>query len=75
MSQTTLPSMTQTAYENMTLPIPSVSEQQQISAYLDDKCTKIDNIIADKKKQIETINEYKKSLIFEYMTGKKELNM
>ena len=48
-------------------------EQEQIANYLDEKCAEIDNIIVEKKQQIETIEEYKKSLIFEYVTGKKEV--
>ena len=56
------------------LTFPPLKEQQQIADYLDEKCAEIDSIIAEKKKQIETIEEYKKSLIFEYVTGKKEVN-
>ena len=52
---------------------PPMEEQQQIADYLDSKCAEIDSIIAEKKQQIETIEEYKKSLIFEYVTGKKEV--
>ena len=57
------------------LPIPLMpkEEQQQIADYLDSKCAEIDSIIAEKKQQIETIEEYKKSMIFEYVTGKKEV--
>ena len=57
------------------LPIPLMpkEEQQQIADYLDSKCAEIDSIIAEKKQQIETIEEYKKSLIFEYIKGKKEV--
>lgn len=57
------------------LPIPLMpkEEQQQIADYLDHKCAEIDSIISEKKQQIETIEEYKKSLIFEYVTGKKEV--
>lgn len=57
------------------LPIPLMpkEEQQQIADYLDSKCAEIDSIITEKKQQIETIKEYKKSLIFEYVTGKKEV--
>ena len=57
------------------LPIPLLpkEEQQQIADYLDMKCAEIDNIIIEKKQQIDTIEEYKKSLIFEYVTGKKEV--
>lgn len=50
---------------------PPMEEQQKIADYLDSKCAEIDSIIAEKKQQIETIEEYKKSLIFEYVTGKK----
>lgn len=58
------------------LPIPllPMEEQQQIADYLDMKCAEIDCIISEKKQQIETIEEYKKSLIFEYVTGKKEVS-
>lgn len=47
--------------------------QKQITDYLDKKCSEIDTIISDKKKQLEVITEYKKSLIYEYVTGKKEV--
>lgn len=53
--------------------LPPISEQKVISSYLDDKCSEIDATIADKQKQLETLDEYKKSLIFEYVTGKKEV--
>ncbi|MDE6520221.1 MAG: restriction endonuclease subunit S [Ruminococcus sp.] len=54
---------------------PNVCEQQKIVEYLDKKCIEIDGIITEKKQQIETIEEYKKSLIFEYVTGKKEIQI
>ncbi|MBR3422270.1 MAG: restriction endonuclease subunit S, partial [Ruminococcus sp.] len=56
-----------------TISVPPISEQNEIVEYLDSKCAEIDSIIAEKKQQIETIEEYKKSLIFEYVTGKKEV--
>ena len=59
--------------KNILISVPPLDEQQQIADYLDSKCAEIDSIIADKKQQIETIEEYKKSLIFEYVTGKKEV--
>ena len=52
----------------MILPI---KEQQTIAKYLDDKCTKIDKAIADKEQVIEKMAEYKKSLIYECVTGKR----
>ena len=48
-------------------------EQQQIADYLDEKCSSIDSIIFTKKQQLEKLEEYKKSLIFEYVTGKKQV--
>ncbi|KFI63765.1 restriction endonuclease subunit S [Bifidobacterium cuniculi] len=72
-SQTTLPSMTQTEYLNMRIPLPSVGEQDIIVSFLDKKCAEIDSIIAAKKQQLETLSQYKKSLIYEYVTGKREV--
>lgn len=54
-------------------PLPSYEEQKVIASFLDSKCSEIDSIIADKQKQIETLAEYRKSLIYEYVTGKKEV--
>ena len=73
MSQTTLPSMTQSCYENMQIPVPPYSEQCEIAAYLDEKCAAIDSLIASKEALITELEAYKKSLIYEYVTGKKEL--
>lgn len=53
--------------------VPPLDEQQEIADYLDNKCAEIEQIIADKKTQIETLDGYKKSLIYEYVTGKKEV--
>ena len=52
---------------------PPIEEQNAIVSYLKEKCNEIDLAISEKKQQIETIEEYKKSLIFEYVTGKKEV--
>lgn len=53
--------------------LPSIDEQNTIADYLDDKCAKIDKLIALKQSKIEKLQEYKKSLIYEYVTGKKEV--
>lgn len=53
--------------------VPPIEEQKAIAAYLDEKCTEIDGCIAAKKEQISTLEAYKKSVIFEYVTGKKEV--
>lgn len=55
------------------VPIPPLPEQQAIANYLDDKCAQIDAVIADKQAQLETLAAYKKSLIYEYVTGKKSV--
>ena len=57
------------------LPIlfPSKEEQQAIASYLDTKCAEIDAIIDGKRQQLAVLEEYKKSVIFEYVTGKKEV--
>ena len=48
-------------------------EQSKIVSYLDSKCSEIDSLIADKKRQLDILADYKKSLIYEYVTGKKEV--
>lgn len=55
------------------LAIPPYIEQQQIADYLDKKCAEIDDLIKLKEQKIEKLKEYKKSLIYEYVTGKKEV--
>lgn len=53
--------------------VPSINEQQRIVSYLDEKSASIDKLIEDKTKVIEELEDYKKSLIYEYVTGKKEV--
>lgn len=53
--------------------LPSIKEQKKIVDYLDKKCAQIDEIIKNKQSQLETIEVYKRSLIYEYVTGKKEV--
>ncbi len=60
-------------FKRIHVPFPPLEEQQQIADYLDTKCSEIDAIIADKKRQRGILTEYKKSLIYEYVTGKKEV--
>lgn len=55
------------------IAVPSVDEQNEIVAHLDSKCTEIDAIIALKKQQLEILSDYKNSIIYEYITGKKEV--
>lgn len=60
-------------FKRIHVPFPPLEEQQQIADFLDSKCSEIDAIIADKKRQQGILAEYKKSLIYEYVTGKKEV--
>ena len=53
--------------------VPPMLEQKQISDYLDDKCSEIDKLITKKEQLIAELETYKKSLIYEYVTGKKEV--
>lgn len=55
------------------LPLPSINQQINIIDFLDTKCSEIDSLIADKKRQLDILADYKKSLIYEYVTGKKEV--
>lgn len=57
----------------LTICVPTLNYQIQIADYLDERCSEIDTIISDKKKQLVTLEQYKKSLIYEYVTGKKEV--
>ena len=54
-------------------PVPSSQEQQEIVEYIDSMIIKTNAVIADKQAQLATLDEYKKSLIYEYVTGKKEV--
>ena len=54
-------------------PVPHIEEQTVIVEYIDATLEKTDAVITEKKSQIETLDEYKKSLIYEYVTGKKEV--
>lgn len=58
---------------NFTVPVPELKEQIEIANYLDKKCKSIDNIIANKERLMKELESYKKSLIYEYVTGKKEV--
>ena len=55
------------------IPIPPEEKQTQIADYLDTKVSEIDSIIDQKEEQLETLESYRKSLIYEYVTGKKEV--
>ena len=60
-------------FMHLKMPVPPLAEQQQIADYLDEKCKNIDNRVQKRKQQLEWLKEYKKSLIFDYVTGKKRV--
>ncbi len=55
------------------VPIPGVTEQKQLATYLDRKCAEIDTILDDKRRQVENMKNHRKSVIYEYVTGKKRV--
>lgn len=60
-------------FKQISIPYPPLSEQHQIATYLDEKCSEIDSLISIKQKKIDELKDYKKSLIYEYVTGKKQV--
>lgn len=54
------------------IALPDTDEQQKISDFLDLECRRVEDIVSEKKKQLDVLDAYKKSLIYEYVTGKKE---
>ena len=69
----TIPTIAQEKIYNFMVILPLKDEQQLIVSYLDKKCSEIENLIAAKQQKIEMLKDYKKSLIFECVTGKKEI--
>lgn len=67
---TAKPSMTQGDYYNILIPVPSVLEQNEIVEYIDSKCDSINESIERSNKIIQKLEEYKKSLIYNAVTGK-----
>lgn len=72
-SGSVLPSMTQSQINNIIIPLPTLEEQKQIIAFLQVKMGKIDSLLSLLNRNIEKLNSYKKSLIYEYVTGKKRV--
>ena len=55
------------------IPVPPVEEQERIAEFLNKKCDDINDIITKKQEQFSILSDYRKSLIYEYVTGKKEV--
>ena len=60
-------------FGNTCIPVPPLTEQARIADFLDNKCSEIDRAVAEKREQLTTLEEYKKSVIYEYVTGKREV--
>ena len=69
----TLPIINNTYLGQELIPYPPINEQQSIANYLDQKCDEIDELISIKQQKIEKLKDYKKSLIFECVTGKRKV--
>lgn len=69
----TIPAFSEGNQAQISIPLPPLPEQQRIAAYLDEKCARIDALLAEKDELLDKLAEYKKSLIFECVTGKREV--
>ena len=65
--------ITSEVFRSISTPIPPMEEQTKIGRFLDKKCADIDRLITLKQQKIDKLNEYKKTIIYEYVTGKKEV--
>ena len=73
MNLVTRASLSQPLLKKLPIILPSVNEQKEIVSYLDKQTNRIDKLISDKEKVIKELEQYKKTLIYEYVTGKKEV--
>lgn len=73
MNLVTRASLGQELLKKLPVILPSLKEQEEIVNYLDQKCSAIDELITKKEQYLFEIENYKKSLIYEYVTGKKEV--
>lgn len=69
----TIPTIAQEKIYNFYIIVPDEFEQQEIVEYLDVKCAEIDSLILKKTELLTQLEEYKKSVVYEYVTGKKEV--
>ena len=72
-TSSTMQNISQGQFGNISVCLPDSNEQKEIADYLDAKCAEIDGLITRKEQLVKELENYKKSLIFEYVTGKKEL--
>lgn len=69
-----MPKINQEEIAQIIVCCPDESSQLECAAFLDNKCAQIDKLIALKQSKIEKLEQYKRSLIYEYVTGKKEVS-
>lgn len=74
-NNSTVPSINNPKLLNFFVPVPLLDEQEEIAHYLDEKTAAIDSLIAKKGRLVTELESLKKSLIFEYVTGKKEVEL
>lgn len=67
------PKLSQEKLQNIWVPLPDLEEQQEIATYIRSKCVEIDKLIAKKEQLVKELESYKKSLIYEVVTGKREV--
>ena len=67
-------SLSQDLLKSLPVILPPLEEQQKIGVYLEQRCSEIDSLISIRQSKIDALKEYKKSIIYEYITGKKEIN-
>ena len=67
------PNLNTTIVKGLWLPLPTNEEQVEIVIFLDNRITEIESLITKKEQFLSEMESYKKSLIFEYVTGKKEV--
>ena len=70
---TTIANVSLRTIKNLSIAWPSEEEQEEISLYLDSKCPELDRLLEGKAQLINELEQYKKTLIYEYVTGKKEV--
>lgn len=69
----TSPHVNISSIRNFYIPIPPLNEQFELARYLREKCSQIDQLISIKQSKIEKLEQYKRSLIYEYVTGKRDV--
>lgn len=67
------PKLSQEKLQNIWVPLPDLEEQQEIATYIRSKCAEIDGLVAKKEQLVKELESYKKSLIYEVVTGKREV--